>query len=58
MRESCRTSAGLAPGKSVVLADAVRQVDYRERSMVFVAKAPGGTLEEVQDKLMAVLEGD
>lgn len=55
--------AGLLPPKkgvgdvtSVVVADAVRQVDYRELEMAFVAAAPNSIVEEVLDKLLAVLE--
>jgi mRNA interferase MazF len=55
--------AGLLPDKqgvgavtSVIVADAVRQVDYREREMAFVAEAPRAIVEEVLDKLLAVLE--
>lgn len=56
--------AGLLPPKrgqpttSVVLADGVRQVDYREREMAFVAEAPKAIVEEVLDKLLTVLEED
>jgi mRNA interferase MazF len=49
---------GVGAAKSVVLADAVRQVDFRERSMAFVAKAPRVVLDEVMDKLLAALEGE
>jgi mRNA interferase MazF len=41
---------------SVVVADSVRQVDFREREMDFVNKAPKEIVEEVLDKLLAVLE--
>lgn len=50
--------AGVGAVKSVVVADAVRQVDYREREMAFVAAAPVEVVEEVLDKLLAVLEGE
>ena len=57
--------AGLLPEKkgagavtSVVVADAVRQVDYREREMEFVNEAPHEVVEEVLDKLLTVLEDD
>lgn len=56
---------GLLPDKrgvgrvaSVVIADAVRQVDYRERETAFVAAAPRAVVEEVLDRLFAVLEED
>jgi mRNA interferase MazF len=55
--------AGLLPEKkgvgavtSVVVADAVRQVDYPERETQFVAEAPRAVVEEVLDKLLAVLD--
>jgi len=47
---------GVGEVESVVLADGVRQVDYREREMAFVAQAPRAIVEEVLDKLLAVLE--
>lgn len=54
---------GLLPDKrgvgavmSVIVADTVRQVDYREREMAFVAEAPRAAVEEVLDKLLAVLD--
>lgn len=50
--------AGVGAVTSVVVADAVRQVDYREREMAFVAAAPVEVVEEVLDKLLAVLEGE
>jgi mRNA-degrading endonuclease toxin of MazEF toxin-antitoxin module len=50
--------ANVGPVKSVILSDAVRQVDYRERECAFVAAAPKAVVEEVLDKLFAVLEED
>jgi mRNA interferase MazF len=57
--------AGLLPHKqgvgevaSVVVADAVRQVDYREREMEFVAEAPRQIVELVLDTLLSVVEDD
>jgi len=54
---------GLLPAKrgdaetaSVIVADAVRQIDYRERETEFVAIAPQEVVEEVLDKLMVVCE--
>ena len=44
------------PVASVVVADAVRQVDYRQREMEFVARASDEVVEEVLDKLFEVLE--
>lgn len=55
--------AGLLPEKktvgvvtSVVLADAVKQVDYREREIEFVAEGPREVVEEVLDKMLTVVE--
>jgi mRNA interferase MazF len=55
--------AGLLPEKkgvgkveSAVVADAVRQGDHREREAAFVAEAPREVVDEVMDKLLAVLE--
>lgn len=48
--------AGVGAVQSVVVADAVRQVDYREREMAFIAAAPREVVDEVLDKLLAVLE--
>lgn len=50
--------SGIGPVKSVIVADAVRQVDYREREMEFVAEAPNALVEEVLDTLLAVLEDE
>ena len=57
--------AGLLPPKkgvgttlSVIVADGVRQVDYRQREMEFVTEAPRSLVEEVLDTLFAVLEPD
>jgi len=50
--------AGVGAVISVVVADAVRQVDYREREISFVAEAPRAVVDEVLDRLLAVLEDD
>ena len=50
--------AGVGPVKSVVVADAVRQVDYREREVAFIAVAPTALVEGVLDVLLAVLEDE
>jgi mRNA interferase MazF len=49
---------GVGVVKSVIVADAVRQVDYREREMAFVSEAPKDVLEEVVERLVAVVEGE
>ena len=57
--------AGLLPEKkgvglvaSVIVSDAVRQVDYREREMAFTNRAPADTVERVVERLVAVVEAD
>ena len=57
--------AGLLPPKrgvgevsSVIIADGVRQVDYREREMDFVSELPSALVEQVLDQPFAVLEED
>ena len=47
---------GVGTVQSVVVADAVRQVDFREREMEFVTAAPAELVEEVLDKLFAVMD--
>jgi mRNA interferase MazF len=49
---------GMGEVASVILADAVRQVDYREREMQFVVAAPRAVVEDVVDKLLTVLDED
>jgi mRNA interferase MazF len=39
--------AGTGDVDSVILADAIRQFDYRERSMTFIAKCPRPILDDV-----------
>jgi mRNA interferase MazF len=39
--------AGVGEVDSVLLADGIRQFDYRERSMTFIAKCPRPTLDAV-----------
>ena len=48
--------SGVGAVSSVIVADAVRQVDFREREMELVATAPREVVEDVLDKLLAVLE--
>jgi mRNA interferase MazF len=47
---------GVGEVQSIVAADAVRQVDYRERECSFVTTAAREVLEEVLDKLLVILE--
>ncbi len=55
--------AGLLPEKkgvgivaSIIHADVVRHIDFRERETAFVSSAPGELVEEVLDQLLKVLE--
>jgi mRNA interferase MazF len=54
--------AGLLPDKkgaavaSVILADSVRQIDFRERELQFIAGAPQELVEEVLDKVLTIFE--
>jgi mRNA interferase MazF len=50
--------SGVGQVTSVILTDALRQVDYRERETAFVTAAPRALVEEVLDRLFAVLEED
>ncbi len=57
--------AGLLPEKkgvgavrSVIVADAVRQVDYRERECAFISSVLPHFVEDVVDRLFAVLEDE
>lgn len=47
---------GMSDTSSVIVADSVRQVDYREREIEFVAVAPRAIVEDVLDKLFALCE--
>ncbi len=49
---------GVGPVPGVILADAIRQIDYREWEMTFVATAPREVVEEVLDRLLPILEED
>jgi mRNA interferase MazF len=47
---------GMGDVASVIVADAVRQVDYRERECAYINAAPPRVVDEVLDRLLAVLE--
>lgn len=47
---------GVGPVASVVLADAVRQIDYRQREVEFVTACPREVIEDVLDKLYAITD--
>lgn len=48
--------AGVGLVDSVVLADALRQLDYRERSMEWVAQCPPSVLDEVTLRALSVID--
>ena len=48
--------AGVGDVDSVILADAPRQLDYRERSMQFVAKCPRDILDEVTLRALSLID--
>lgn len=48
--------AGVGAVDSVILCDAFRQLDFRERSMSFVAKCPREVLDEVTARSMALID--
>ena len=47
---------GVGPVSSVVLADAIRQIDYRHREIEFVTTCPREVIEDVLDKLYTITE--
>ena len=51
-----KAKAGSGEVDSVILCDALRQLDYRERSMAFVAKCPRAILDEVTLRALAVID--
>ena len=48
--------AGVGDVESAILADALRQLDYRERSMAFLAKCPPAILDEVTVRSLSVID--
>ena len=48
--------AGVGKVESVVLADALRQLDYRERAMQFIARCPRAILDEVTARSLALID--
>jgi len=48
--------AGAGDVDSVILADALRQLDYRERSMAFVAKCPRAILDEGTMRSLSLID--
>ena len=45
-------------GEGVLLCDAVRQIDWRERSVTLAGEASRDFVEEALDRLLAVMEED
>lgn len=48
--------AGVGEVDSVILSDALRQLDYRERSMTFIARCPREILDEVTVRSLALID--
>lgn len=57
-RGTLPAKAGTGQVDSVILCDALRQLDYRERSMARVAKCPPEVLDEVTLRSLAVIDPD
>ena len=45
-------------GEGMLFCDAVRQINWRERSAVYAGKAPAEFVEDALDRLLAVMEDD
>jgi mRNA-degrading endonuclease toxin of MazEF toxin-antitoxin module len=48
--------AGAGDVESVILCDALRQLDYRERSTIFIAKCPRPVLDDVNARSLALID--
>ena len=48
--------AGTGDVDSVILCDAIRQLDYRERSMTLIAKCPRPILDEVTLRSLSLID--
>ena len=48
--------AGIGDVDSVILTDALRQLDFRDRSMQFVAKCPPAILDEVTLRSLSIID--
>lgn len=48
--------AGAGDVDSVILADALRQLDYRERSMQFIARCPRQIVDEVTMRSLSLID--
>jgi mRNA interferase MazF len=47
---------GVGAVDSAILSDALRQLDFRERSMEFIAKCPRDILDEVTSRSLAIID--
>ena len=48
--------SGVGDVQSAILADAVRQLDFRKRSMSFIAKCPRSILDDVTVRTLALID--
>jgi mRNA interferase MazF len=48
--------AGVGDVDSAILSDAIRQLDFRERSMQYIAKCPRDILDEVTTRSLALID--
>jgi mRNA-degrading endonuclease toxin of MazEF toxin-antitoxin module len=48
--------AGVGDVDSVILSDALRQLDYRERSMTLIGKCPRQILDEVTSRSLSLID--
>jgi mRNA-degrading endonuclease toxin of MazEF toxin-antitoxin module len=48
--------AGVGSVDSVILSESLRQLDYRERSMIFIAKCPRDVLDEVTARSLSLID--
>jgi mRNA-degrading endonuclease toxin of MazEF toxin-antitoxin module len=53
---SLPAKAGVGDVDSVILSDAIRQLDYRERAMQFVAKCPRAIMDAVTLRALTVVD--
>lgn len=56
LRGRLPAKAGVGEVDSVILCDALRQLDYRERSMKLVAQCPRDVLDEVTMRCLALID--
>jgi mRNA interferase MazF len=55
-KEHLPAKAGVGRVDSVILSDALRQLDYRDRSMSFIAKCPRDVLDEVTSRSLSLID--